>query len=372
MKVHYVLLMMILSVTLTSCVETIVMAPDDKDLPVVVNCILKSNFSGSIYHPTNQQTEPQKQSVTVRYAKGKSEKDFIPIGDATVYIKYVSESSGKEEALSFSYLEDGKYESDSPLLIQKDTKYTLYVEIPGREMIWASTVSPPQLKQRLNPLMSHDIPDNNTYYLQRFRFIGWEYANEEDSRPQLVELPQYAAWIYAQEYSEVGWVDLDYLVSNCPDADDFNIIEGKFSGLDILGEEKDENDSYLRHDFERTRSLVSDLPLHDKFIRIYNLDSDVYFFIKGGPVWYLNLKDNDYFGQGIRNGKQMDYFCLVCHLLSNNLDTFLRDLYVHEHRLDNYMTAVYSSPSIYTNIHGGLGIFGCDCTYWIYSSSYLL
>ena len=372
MKAHFVIFMMILSATLTGCVETIVMSPDDKDLPVVVNCILKSNYSWSFYHHMDQPKEPQIQSVTVRYAKGKSEKEFIPVGDATVYIKYVSESSGEEETLSFSYLEDGRYESDIPLHIQEDTEYTLYVEIPGRETIWASTVSSPPLRQQVNPLGMDDYLDDQTYYLHRFRLIGWKYVNEEDVRPQQVELPQYAAWIYAQEYSAVGWLDLDYLVSNCPNADEFNIIDGKFSDLTILGEENDESDSSLRRDFEGTRSLVPDLPLHDKFIRINNLDSDVYFFIKGGPVWYLNLKDNDYFGQGIRIGEQMDYFRLVCHLLSNDLDAFLRDLYVHEHRLDNYLTAVYSSPSIYTNIHGGLGIFGCDCTYFIYSSRYLL
>lgn len=370
MKAHFTILMMFLTATLTGCVETIVMAPDDKDMPVVVNCILKSDYSWSSLGGEKEATGPQKQSLTVRYAKGKSEKDFIPIGDATVYIKYVSELSQKEETFSFSYQEDGRYESDSPIQIQEDTEYTLFVEIPGRETIWARTVSSPMVRQILNPVLYSDTSDDETYYLHRFMFCGCEI--EERFKRKDMALQEYAAWIYAQEYSSEGWVDLDCLVSNCPYADNFNITEKKFADLFILGEAKDQNDSFLSLDFENTKSLVPNLPLHDKFIRIYNLESEAYFFIKGGPVWYLNLEDNDYFGQGMRMGNDKDYFRLLCHVLSYDMDAFLRDLYVHEHRLDNYLTTVYSSPNIYTNINGGLGIFGCDCLYVLYSSNYLL
>lgn len=331
------------------CVETILLDSNEKDARVAVNCILKGEtVAYPFWELDGYSPSPQKQSMTIRYVKGKTEKDYIPVEDAVVYIKYVSSTSQEENTLSFSHQGNGNWESDYALLIEPETEYTLYVEIPGRDVIWAQTVSPPRMSVKINP--KNIIEDPEELYLHHFKFAGKEKS-----------LAGYAVWVYAQEYSSGVWVDFDYLVTNHPYADDFNINEMHFSDLIISGEPEDLRDNYFRSYFEGAKTLKPELPLHDGFIRIYDLDSDNYSFIIGGPLWYLNIEKNDFFGRG--KWSAIDYRECIrfqCHLLSKELDEYLRKIYIHERSLDSYLTAVYSNPNNLSNIHGGIGIFGCD------------
>ena len=332
------------------CVETINMESNEKNPPVAVNCILRgenrANTLWDDYSPT-----PHTQSLTLRYVKGKSEKSFIAVEDAVVYLMYVSVGSYKEETqetLQFSYVGNGLWESERPVVIEPETEYSLYVEIPGRDVICAETVSPPVVYFEWNK--PGTINDNEEeLFLHNFRFSGGGTG-----------LKGYAAWIFAQEYSANGWIDLDYIVTNNPYADDFNVTLLKYSDLEISGESRDMNDYYLSYYFEGGRTLAPTLPVHDKFVRIYNLESESFSFVQGGPIWYLNLESNDYYGKG-RHLDYSSFYRCQCHFLSKDLDVFFRNIYLHENSLDNYLTAVYSNPNIYSNIRGGIGIFGCDC-----------
>ena len=334
----------------TGCVETIMMDSHEKDARVAVNCILKGeNLAYHVWESIGYSPSPQKQSMTIRYVKGKSEKDYIPVEDALVYIKYVSGPSQEESTLSFSHQGNGIWESDRAILIEPGTEYTLYVEMPGRETIWAKTVSPPRLSVLVNP-SEKVLYDSEELYLHQFKFAGREN-----------NLDGYSVWIYGQEYSSGVWVDFDYLVTNHPYADDFNINEMHFSDLAISGDLEDSRDTSFCSFFEGARTLKPELPLHDRFIRIYDLDSDNYSFIIGGPLWYLNIENNDFFGRDKwSNLGYSDCIRFQCHLLSKELDEYLRSIYIYERSLDSYLTAVYSNPNIHSNIHGGIGIFGCD------------
>ena len=57
---------------LTGCVETIVMDPGEKDLPVMVNCLLTP--------------DSDVQTLYLQFVKGKAAKEYVPITDAKVYV----------------------------------------------------------------------------------------------------------------------------------------------------------------------------------------------------------------------------------------------------------------------------------------------
>ena len=65
--------MIFLMIALTGCVETIVMGHGEKDLPVMVNCLLTP--------------DSDVQTLYLQYVKGKSANDYIPIKEAKVYVK---------------------------------------------------------------------------------------------------------------------------------------------------------------------------------------------------------------------------------------------------------------------------------------------
>ena len=113
---------------LTGCVETIVLDPGEKGLPVMVNCLLTPD--------SNVQT------LYLQYVKGKSANEYIPITDATVYVTAVFVS--RLDTLHFHYIDENRWESeDNPLKrITGGKHYKLTIEIPGRDVIQAETTSP--------------------------------------------------------------------------------------------------------------------------------------------------------------------------------------------------------------------------------------
>ena len=46
--------------------------------------------------------------------------------------------------------------------------------------------------------------------------------------------------------------------------------------------------------------------------------------------------------------------------MNGDLDKYFRSTYTYEESMDHYLTTVYSAPDVYTNIVGGVGIFGVE------------
>ena len=351
-QIAYFIIFLLACIGAISCVETIVMDPQEKKPAVAVHCILQGEnraYEEWYYTPT-----PQTQSLTLRYVKGKSEQDYTPVEDATVSISYVSSSSSVEETLSFSHVGGGRWESDRPIVIEPETEYSLSVDIPGRETIWAKTVSPPRVYINWNSKSEFEW---NDYILRSFRFRSTR--GQGDSPEGREGVKGYSVWVYPQEYVEGVWKDLDYIVTNNPYADDFNINNMKFSDLDVIGRPAGLSPhlsaettpaEYYVICFEGAKILEPNLPVHEKFIRIDNLEAESFFFLRGGPIWFVEPESFD-----------PNVFRCLCHFVSNDLDEYLRYVYVHEYSLDHYLTTLYSNSNTLSNVHGGIGIFGCDC-----------
>ena len=355
MKVHFVILMMILSATLTGCVETIVMDPHEEALPVVVNCVLKDDMHNTFFTDGSAV-----QSVSVLYAKGKSTEDYIPVDNAVVYAKVESDPSHEtEETITFSYTDDGLYTTEGPVRIKPKTKYTLYVEVPGRETVWAETVSLPEvtLDDYFYEMVISESEDLQLFY----PIYLYQTVNADGDC---------ALWIDAQEYTTKGLRALEFLVTDHPDVDNFNITGKSSAELSVLGNQMDRSDMEIRESQEMLKSYLSNSPLYEKHLHIRNIESSDPFSVYAGPVWYLNLESQNNYGKydspdvfhpEIEVPWPYNFFFVYnFHIVNRDLDIYMRDNFVHDYEVESYMTTLYSTENIYSNIRGGTGIFGCE------------
>lgn len=363
MKNFFLPALFILAALLSGCVETIVMDPHEKDLPVSIHCVLGNSivdgaFPGAVF------LTGKKQSMTIKYVKGKSEDEYIPVTDAEVLIE-VSDTLGRViDNIRFVHSGNGTWESETEVLILDYTHYSLSVDIPGKETIWAETLSHSSYISTL--YLPEDIRKSDKYrgkeeeIVMRYPFMFRER----------VDCP---LWIFAQGYTGEGWKDLKYLVTDNPYADDMNVTGRTFSELEISGTQDmdDISDKRLRYVFETSRGLMPDLPLHEEYLRISEIESNVPLFLHAGPIWYLNLRANDNYGFSggtdarlpYRTGDGTEwarYYRFIFHFVNSDLDEYLRSVYNKEHQSRNYLTSLYSTTNTFTNIHGGVGIFGCD------------
>ena len=54
------------------------------------------------------------------------------------------------------------------------------------------------------------------------------------------------------------------------------------------------------------------------------------------------------------------YFRIHFHFVNPDMDKYFRSIYLQEYKTDNYLTSLYTAPDVFTNIRGGVGIFGCE------------
>lgn len=359
------------AMVLTGCVETIVMDPHAKDLPVVVNCVLQTNLSsgwvyGPLPHYNGLSTTSRKQFLTLQYAKGKSALEYVAIVEAEVYVTCESDNSVvREDTLRFFHSDGCNWECEGR--IKPDKEYTLHVEIPGRDPIWAETKSSPNI----DLIRDYDEVPENSFTSEELR----EFINEQARRPFLIKtgdgvsLEDCSLYVFPYQRTRDGWSDIRYIVTDHPGADDFNIAGGRFSDLSILGNPEapyDNNDYTAEYiigkSYEIDHEIMADLPLHDGFLRIVDLEEGRRFNMTAGPIWYPNRSANDHYSELRRAYEHLVY---VIHLVNDDLDEYLQSVMRYTSKLDHYLTSVYGTdPEIYSNIHGGSGIFGSCNSSW--------
>jgi hypothetical protein len=125
------------------------MDPGEKDLPVMVNCLLTP--------------DSKVQTLYLQYVKGKSAKEYIPITEAKVYVSSFFFTTTTKNY--FHYVDGNRWESES-FPVKGGRRYRLTVEIPGRDPIWAETTCPiayrPALHTDLHEVHSMDY--HSVYY----------------------------------------------------------------------------------------------------------------------------------------------------------------------------------------------------------------
>lgn len=327
---------LILFPLLSGCVESIDMDPGGQDLPVVVNCVLTFDDSALRSSDSYIGGRCEKPTLTLQYAKGKSQCEYIPVEDATVYLEGVfSHKSGHLE-IPFIHKDGCNWEIDEEIGVLHYTTYTLVIEIPGRETIWAETTTPP--------------------------VIQIEYANGESGVAQSYKVDSSVTKglsLWASGYIWDGQQSrkrLDYIATNHPYADDFNVCGKFFSDLSFQGEPTDECGHFYQSAFSKAQEIMPDIPLHKDILRIGNLENGETFFCFAGPLC------QPWNSPGM-NALFKNYSYIKYLFVNDDLDRYLRSVYARNFALDSDLSKVYSTSNVInSNINGALGIFGsCYC-----------
>ena len=276
------------------------------------------------------------QTLTLYYAKGKGEEDYIPITEASAYIIL-----GRDTIGVFEHVEGPTWTSSPE--IKNLVTYKLLVRIPGKEDITARTTVPGKFTCHnecgyfgvLEPFESFQ-PVRTGHHL-------WIVARKNKHRPD-----------------EGNDENYPYILTDNVYADNFNLSGLKFS--DVSFEYAEDYDYFWDLTRERVK-LYPDIPLHKGFVRIdlppYYVDAKTeeekeeadYPFYEGFLLLCVPFEQ----GLDLGNNKRSHF---DFYSLSDEYDTFLRNVYVKEGELEYDMTSVYSMSNVYTNIEGGLGIFG--------------
>ncbi len=313
----------LMTMVLTGCVETIVMDPGEENLPVAVCCILEEGQG--------------KQTLTLQYVKGKSMAEYIPVEEAKVYIK---ELDGFKRTVDFHHSKGAMWETyASPFFSFGPTMtYALYVEIPGRAVITAETTIP---SDRIIPRVIEYLEDRGTYTeIEKYDDIYFQVDLEDGAQTSPV-------WIFASKgkHSDNESTKNRYplLVTDHPYADPINATGLRFSDLEIEGGPTSTDTHMLLTwpVFKEMPQVMPDLPLYDGFIHIDHFDNTPFHLLAGPLKYKASYQDH-----------------LDIYFVSEEYDRYLRSVYIKNKLLEKDLTSVFSTDMVYTNINGGVGVFG--------------
>lgn len=382
-----------------------------EDLPVVVDCVLKMDTV---------------QTLRLYHMKKLNEGDFRPVTEAMVELQVLSDSGNPINRVEFHRVEGSLWET--PFKPEYGEQYRLSITIPGKEEIFATTTFPEDLRLVLQRKILRDASGHYDKSIDttRIRMITAEVATarmvtEDDFIGGVmkgISYPGHAAfplkayiptgskackmWIYPRRDSIVvyppnNWVawrapftysDLpfiasskpycDLVVTDHPCADNFNLVPGKVTDLDIVNvpvntiRKKDRVGSYFLNYTQWIPEMCPDLPLHKGFVRIDQpegfsnglSDDDLKTSYQYSRNSFFILGDYSNYLSGI------EPFLIEVRFLSDEYDAFLRELHIRNLSKDDFILSTYDSNNIYSNIYGGVGIFGAENTTWA-EESYL-
>lgn len=344
-----------------SCVKDIIMDAQEKPQVAVV-CIMTDN-------PV--------QEMSLFLTKGASLKEPVPVTEAEAVLTDLSwgEETGhferRGEVWTLAYTPIPRH------------RYKLEVSVPGYDKITAEQEMPEPVQM---------VARANYYY----RIEGLHYpgsliepgpfvpnAEDFDSLPlgaksyYIRTLPA-SLWLFARNYDPTSGrhVTAERICCNYPYTDPFNVTGEQY----VPPHRTDIPNPYMEgsHVAELYPALAGSA-LHDKYLRFPARDlSDVkgiWFKVSGSMDGKYNCKDfyqYYYHDTGLASPLQPDEGYLVATTVSKDLDTYLLDAYPKMGiKTSTDLSTIYLRDNLFTNIAGGVGIFGGMCSrYYQWSGEY--
>lgn len=336
----YFCLLLLLASLFTSCVKDVVLdAMEDPQL--VVYCVLSQD-------PT--------QTLKLSWTKGASRAEAPRVTEATAVLTDLTENLvvGSFERIS---------ESDWQLVYAAipEHHYRLDVTVPGREPVWAEQTMP-------------RIPVSGAG-------AGWGYTPDEYPwlNLDIDRLTDYVSWVDGITFGDVivggssyhidfscpiwayvktfdaeleQYVPVSQLCTDYPYVDDINLDGGIRQGAGVP-------------DFVNSPNLAVGV-YRDNYLTGYAMHRDFLRFPpredwkqlledgKPGPIFFIDGNFND-------DATNISFQSRVFFdALSEDYDHYLCEAYMqYNAELSTDMSTIYLRDNTYTNIHGGLGIFGC-------------
>ena len=338
-------LLLVALLVCSSCVREIVMDAGEKPM-VVVECVISN-------------TAPQ--TLHLRYTKGASKKDYEVVTEAEAVLHDLTDGT---QAGRFVKAEDGVWTLDYEAVDEHD--YRLEVNVPGYETITAEQTMPVRPKVRARRIC-HGSP-----------FIGvhsphgeWDMA----CNYSIYEGVSGSLWIYAMNYNKRGECrELAAYICSSPIPDSFN-------STDILYTPVIDTVLYTyqvtNNGFPASAGIYHELrgcKMHDRYLRFEKNPGIV--MVSGTfegfyPVEFVSEESEDVLNGGVITNPSDDQGYLVFASVSHEYDKYHTEtLFFQELQESFKLTDIYFRENVYTNINGGLGIFGAKAeTKMVWSDS---
>ena len=311
-------LFVLLVVSFTSCVKDVILdAMEDPQL--VVSCILTVN-------PV--------QELKLSYTKSASRGEAPPVSGAEAVLTDLSEN---REAGRFLQTGDGTWQLEYAAI--PTHRYRLDITIPNHDPVWAEQTMPtePPVNSFVGSLQGEK------YKWYDFAPVGLQYSS---AFPCTI-------WAYALDYN-YHWERYDIveeISTDYPYVDNFNLTGDVLDTVLV----QPLLDPVWKINWHYNSYLVG-YPVHRRFLRFQKLESPelTYFAIDGhfsGGYYYY--EDDSPREPSATEG--ILYF--AC--LSDEYDKYLCEAFGHYHAaLSTDLSSVYVRDNVYTNINGGIGVFG--------------
>lgn len=312
----------------TSCVEYIVMDPCE-EMPVVVNCVL---------------TTDEVQTLDLYRAKRPSESGYASIADASVIV------SGNGQSYAFTWNGENWVSGFVP---EYGTRYDLSITLSDGKTIHSHTVLPERMSIMRVPIYSGLYTS----------IAGYNIVNGCSDEAFI--------WITPTAKSS------DRICNFCtdhPGADHSNVVNGTWEDLPAAGaiaSDYNSGKSTVKTDpecWQMFRTACSALPMHRNYLRIHHkatLDSPsaphLVVNSSGGKMELENsfILDADQIDSYYPSGWSGVTYRLPVrtYFLSKEYDEYLSSVVKAGLHKDE-LASMYSMDLNYSNIEGGIGIFG--------------
>ena len=304
---------------LCSCAKEIVM--DAKEEPAVaVECIL---------------SEQPVQTLRLSFTKGAAMDEAPALTEAEAVLIDLTEG---KTAGSFERQDDGIWTLDYAAV--PEHSYRLEVDVPGHETVWAEQTMPPECIF-YSAFICYFCNDFNLTSPYGSSFIPVTYTETH-------------AWVRALNYnSETGRREIAELIcTDAADVDNFNlageIYTPPVSDTDVFGNNVT---SYLYPN-------LNGVSMHKRYLRL-KISDDTPIYLSGSFTGNYYHRENLFTQKPIDRPPEDDEGIVIFSYVSEEYDRFLREaVYYQQLSESTALTSVYVRENIFTNIHGGLGIFG--------------
>ena len=317
--------MVFMYLALTGCVRDVVLDAGEKPR-VVVECVL---------------TESSPQELRLSFTKGASLAAAPELTEAAARLIDLTNNYPVGE---FRRRDDGIWALDYAAVPRHS--YRLEVEVPEYDLVWAEQTMPERIDVETKveylfpPLWSSSIA------------IGWSVVAY---RVLNADTP---VWISGTlDYgSDKDARYVDRLCTDYPDVDAFNLTGDSYAP-EIVYHVSD-------HAYTANYGSLYGRSLHRRFIRIPSVSSDQWFYVSGDFLVEYGQGDES----GWPRGRQVCFSSF-----SQDYDIYLKQALLAAGNTSD-LTSVFARDNLYSNIHGGIGIFGAGVLTtenWILGDQYV-
>lgn len=342
MKRFLILIATLALACLTSCVRDIVLDAGE-DSQVVVDCILSDDDVQELY---------------LCFTKGASKQESEPLTESVATLIDLTESKTVGQFVKSK--KDNLWTLDYSAIPQHH--YRLEVQVPGHDLIYAEDTMP-----KKTGISQQTITNGQPWYHEMH---PEEYVGIPDEYPHCFAGTCYrfdddfdcSLWIFGIDHDRT--TNLAYIMTNAPiriyeepvaaliftdlpNVDDFNITEDVY--VPSLSSYYDSSNMKIAGVKALYPNLKGSLK-HKEFLRVEGGRSNKPFLVNCDFQKWVDTDNNPIWG---------NRYVVFMHV-SDIYDIYLKESYeMIKIKNSSALSSIYFRDNMSSNIHGGLGIFGC-------------